>query len=191
MGDEGHSGKLLSESELLHRFRQAIAAVNERTGSRCTFVHGTDDGILENRAERWNEAYVTTRAVGECDGTATSGLPHRFTVHLHQDEFGPTFRLVERFAPPLHYPTDAASVFTIDCDIWPTLRAIVMPDLGATERSLLITGLQTTGPFEVGALARSIRDLHACKIAVIHRYQYREGPDHWTEHNEILRRLGG
>jgi hypothetical protein len=180
-----------TEAELLHQFRQAIAAVNERTGSRYTFVHGTDDGVLETRAERWNESYLTTRAVGECDGTATSGLPHQFTVHLHQDEYGPTFRLVERFAPALHYPTDAASVFTIDCDIWATIRPIIMPDIGTAERSLLITGLQTNGPFDVAALARAIRDLHACKVAVVRRYAHGEGPDHWRDHLQMLRDIAG
>lgn len=134
----------LSEPELLHHFRQAIAEVNKRTGSQYTFVHGTSDGVLENRAERWNESYSTTRAVGECDGQSAIGLPHHFTANLHQDEFGPTFRLVERFQPTLHYPTDAASIFTIDCDIWPTVRAVIMPDIRTEERALLITACKRT-----------------------------------------------
>ena len=99
--------------------------------------------------------------------------------------------MVESFHPPLHYPTEAASVFTIDCDIWPTVRAVIVPDIRSTQRKLLITGLQTTGQLDVAPLARAIRDLHACKIAVIRRFQHREGPDHWTEHYEMMRRLSG
>lgn len=57
-----------TEPELLHWFRQAINDVNQRTGSQYTFVHGSGDGILEPRAEKWNATRVTTRAVGECNG---------------------------------------------------------------------------------------------------------------------------
>jgi hypothetical protein len=52
-----------------------------------------------------------------------------------------------------------------------------------------ITALQTTGPINVGALARSIRDLHACKVAVVRRFAHGEGPDHWRDHSDMLRRL--
>jgi hypothetical protein len=66
-----------------------------------------------------------------------------------------------------------------------------MPDIRTEQQSLLITALQTSGPFDVGALARAIRDLHACNVAVIRRFQHREGPDHWRDHLQMLRDIAG
>jgi hypothetical protein len=94
--------------------------------------------------------------------------------------------MVERFHPSLHYPTDTASAFAIDCGIWPTVRAVIMPGIRTEQRALLITALQSSGPLDTGTLARAIRDLHACKIAVVRRFQHREGPDHWAVHYEMV-----
>ena len=156
----------LSESELLHRFRQAIAEVNERTGSQYKFVHGTDDGFTEPKSEEWNEERPDERAVGECAGQSAAGLPHRFTVFLHQDEFGPKFQLVDRFAETFVYPTEAASIYTVDCDILPDVRPILTPDIKDTERAVILAGVAASGSLEVAALARHAEVEDSCDPSI-------------------------
>ena len=130
-----------------------------------------------------------TQAIGSRSTPQTIDHPHRFTVFLHQDEFGPTFQLVDRFSPTLEYPTEAASIFTVDCDIAPRVRPILAPDITAAERVLLISGLAASGALEAGSLARGIRDMLNSKMDVVRRFARRDGPDHWRNHIEALRRI--
>lgn len=150
--------------------------------------NGTSDDVLERRADEWNEDHVTTRAVGECDGTAAD-FPRRFVVFLHQDEFGPKFQLVDRFAETFVYPTEAASIYTVDCDIVPDVRPILTPDINSAERTVILSGVAASGSLEMSALARGIRDMLKSRFAVTRRFERGEGPDHWRMHRETLRRL--
>ena len=171
-----------AENEILNAFRQALGQLNERSGSRFRFVHGTPDGVNESRAEDWNASNSSQRAVGELLG-ASLGKERSFTVFLFREspETPVCFELLAFFDQPIAFPEVASEQFNFLTDLTAGIQPLVIPHSQGGQSRMLVRGLKAHGVVDPSgfSLSHALHQFPLAELSVASRTKG-GGHDAWS-----------